>query len=88
MQTITNKIGHFLGTNTVWIFVTTIIFVSFQRIMLFESSVSREGMVYLAIEKWQLYFQFAGSIILLYSCLLYTSPSPRDKRGSRMPSSA
>ena len=27
-------------------------------------------------------------IVLLYSCLLYTSPSPRDQRGSRMPSSA
>ena len=26
--------------------------------------------------------------IPLYSCLLYTSPSPRDKRQSRMPSSA
>ena len=26
--------------------------------------------------------------ILFYSCLLYTSPSPRDKRQSRMPSSA
>ena len=25
---------------------------------------------------------------MLYSCLLYTSPSPRDQRGSRMPSSA
>ena len=25
---------------------------------------------------------------LLQSCLLYTSPSPRDKRQSRMPSSA
>ena len=28
----------------------------------------------------------AGYII--YNCLLYTSPSPRDQRGSRMPSSA
>ena len=27
-------------------------------------------------------------IILVYTCLLYTSPSPRDKRQSRMPSSA
>ena len=27
-------------------------------------------------------------IDLLYNCLLYTSPSPRDQRGSRMPSSA
>ena len=26
--------------------------------------------------------------MLPYSCLLYTSPSPRDQRGSRMPSSA
>ena len=24
----------------------------------------------------------------LWNCLLYTSPSPRDQRGSRMPSSA
>ena len=27
-------------------------------------------------------------LCLLQSCLLYTSPSPRDQRGSRMPSSA
>ena len=26
--------------------------------------------------------------ISTYTCLLYTSPSPRDQRGSRMPSSA
>ena len=25
---------------------------------------------------------------MIYTCLLYTSPSPRDQRGSRMPSSA
>ena len=31
----------------------------------------------------------AGNIVdLLMPCLLYTSPSPRDKRQSRMPSSA
>ena len=27
-------------------------------------------------------------IVPVSSCLLYTSPSPRDQRGSRMPSSA
>ena len=27
-------------------------------------------------------------VSLGYTCLLYTSPSPRDQRGSRMPSSA
>ena len=31
---------------------------------------------------------YAASLILLYACLLYTSPSPRDLGGSRMPSSA
>ena len=31
---------------------------------------------------------FAFSTYLLIICLLYTSPSPRDQRGSRMPSSA
>ena len=28
------------------------------------------------------------SPLLLYTCLLYTSPSPRDRQKSRMPSSA
>ena len=28
------------------------------------------------------------AIGIMYTCLLYTSPSPRDQRGSRMPSSA
>ena len=31
---------------------------------------------------------FFGVIEVSYPCLLYTSPSPRDKRQSRMPSSA
>ena len=30
----------------------------------------------------------AGAVLHTHSCLLYTSPSPRDQRGSRMPSSA
>ena len=30
----------------------------------------------------------ASSAALLYACLLYTSPSPRDRTRSRMPSSA
>ena len=33
-------------------------------------------------------FPLSGEIVQLYICLLYTSPSPRDKRQSRMPSSA
>ena len=34
------------------------------------------------------YNQLEGMHDLKRSCLLYTSPSPRDKRQSRMPSSA
>ena len=34
------------------------------------------------------YFNNDGSQAELCVCLLYTSPSPRDKRQSRMPSSA
>ena len=33
-------------------------------------------------------FETAGFPVQNYRCLLYTSPSPRDQRGSRMPSSA
>ena len=29
-----------------------------------------------------------GKMSVIGNCLLYTSPSPRDQRGSRMPSSA
>ena len=41
----------------------------------------------------KLSFKFNGKTYLGYegdtlACLLYTSPSPRDKRQSRMPSSA
>ena len=32
--------------------------------------------------------EFEGVARTIIPCLLYTSPSPRDQRGSRMPSSA
>ena len=32
--------------------------------------------------------EYAASRIRHYGCLLYTSPSPRDRQKSRMPSSA
>ena len=40
-------------------------------------------------EKWvKATAEISGETVVLSSCLLYTSPSPRDQRGSRMPSSA
>ena len=33
-------------------------------------------------------FEQNNTLMLMKNCLLYTSPSPRDQRGARMPSSA
>ena len=47
-----------------------------------------------AIDGYNILYQFLSSIrqadgnLLTDSCLLYTSPSPRDRQKSRMPSSA
>ena len=45
------------------------------------------------VEKDQLKWLYDNDPVMHFSvnaktCLLYTSPSPRDQRGSRMPSSA
>ena len=37
---------------------------------------------------WALEWSRGGLSLFDMACLLYTSPSPRDQRGSRMPSSA
>ena len=44
-----------------------------------------------ALEAFEVGFYFIGDVVGENDtgvCLLYTSPSPRDQRGSRMPSSA
>ena len=38
--------------------------------------------------KFTLYWYALAYVVGILACLLYTSPSPRDKRQSRMPSSA
>ena len=47
---------------------------------------SSEFLIVTYTPPWPLFSE--KSLSLLKSCLLYTSPSPRDKRQSRMPSSA
>ena len=42
--------------------------------------------LYLAVQHFR--HSIEGRNVQAYTCLLYTSPSPRDKRQSRMPSSA
>ena len=41
-----------------------------------------------AVSTWNSGYMFIGFIGFTYTCLLYTSPSPRDRTRSRMPSSA
>ena len=48
----------------------------------------RRATAYVAAYLESLGFEPAGENGSFYHCLLYTSPSPRDQRGSRMPSSA
>lgn len=73
MQAIKHKVGHFLITNTVWLFLAAIAFVSHIRILTFRSIETLEGGVYLELEKWQLYGQFVfGHAVLFTPVLLYS----------------
>lgn len=73
MRVITNKIGHFLITNTTWLFFTTIVSVSYIRILTLRDPHTFETLVYLEMEKWQLYAQFIGSACLLFLPVLLFS---------------
>ena len=55
----------------------------------FSYAVSEDGQQFL-MNPYGIHFsQIKASDLMLFdTCLLYTSPSPRDQRGSRMPSSA
>ena len=68
-------------------------------LVVFEEAESRDDTCDLLLNDGGPYeVSIAGSIAVVYEngsvvavpqgCLLYTSPSPRDQRGSRMPSSA
>ena len=65
-----------------------------QSALTFEENMTRDIEVYLpeGEESTEILIEvrqdWATDLIIVYICLLYTSPSPRDQRGSRMPSSA
>ena len=53
--------------------------------------ITEEGKGYSILEGYNvppIMFSEEEALALITACLLYTSPSPRDQRGSRMPSSA
>ena len=52
---------------------------------------TKERPKHISAQDWELFIGPAETVPydpLYHPCLLYTSPSPRDQRGSRMPSSA
>ena len=55
---------------------------------MFRSNDRSSEKVVLGLELEHSALELSSGSELLNSCLLYTSPSPRDQRGSRMPSSA
>ena len=78
-----------------WVFRPLLIpgvLVIWRWIVLFrgEDKLDRHRMPRIRQERAQVAFALVIPLILLiaFACLLYTSPSPRDKRQSRMPSSA
>ena len=58
----------------------------FSGIVAFESKDNSEALKFFSLSKALL--DEHDPYLKRYVCLLYTSPSPRDQRGSRMPSSA
>ena len=59
-----------------------------SRLLTFEQVPQAAASALLAVSENPLIILLLINIALLLVCLLYTSPSPRDQRGSRMPSSA
>ena len=74
---------HTIGFWALWNVKHKNIFIAIERLYLLNLSVA---------ENIHSSFLALSNILFLYkydeACLLYTSPSPRDKRQSRMPSSA
>lgn len=73
MRLIAKKIEHFFLTNSVWLFLTVISFISFLRILIIRYDETGENMVYLPFEKWQLYIGYAGSLMVIFLPVLLLS---------------
>ena len=58
------------------------------REVLVEMEIPKKGSAYEDPELDKMFEAYQNSRSIYYICLLYTSPSPRDISGSRMPSSA
>ena len=61
----------------------------FSKVDVVDVDIAQPDQTKIAIANCKMYLKKKGILFLVIkTCLLYTSPSPRDKRQSRMPSSA
>ena len=95
------NIDDFAGISTSSPWLAAILVLSFVSLLGLPPTVGLMGKIFLfnaAVQAdlaWLALVGFLNSVVSAYYylkvirvCLLYTSPSPRDQRGSRMPSSA
>ena len=54
-------------------------------LLLFQTMVKSD---FHGVTPWSLWGAYFAAAAITWACLLYTSPSPRDRTSSRMPSSA
>ena len=80
------KLFIFKSTERVSSFLFLISNISFGATITFTLNILQETEIIDVSE--ELLYVIVSFFVLLYACLLYTSPSPRDAHESRMPSSA
>ena len=71
-----------------WLFLLIVFFALCFAIDVPETYKFIRGQAEFVKDPNQSVYFFLGKEVRYYACLLYTSPSPRDSRKSRMPSSA
>ena len=87
------KLTNFSGSAIAAILSTTILAGGYGTMAYAQDDTSRLGgfedeVIVTARKRQETVQDIPVAITAFTGCLLYTSPSPRDQRGSRMPSSA
>ena len=92
-ENILNLFPFFFGNISSWLILLMIFLSSMIVILRYVFEIGVVAMQELLVYSHGMLFLFYAALALkddahVRVCLLYTSPSPRDKRQSRMPSSA
>ena len=79
------NLRSYINSSTIRTILKTTTYIALFTIVFISSWAVPQEEAY-ATANWECNDAYARAYF--YNCLLYTSPSPRDQRGSRMPSSA